>query len=150
MLRVTRGIVVALMIASGIAIAFPALALGGWVAFKVGGAYVMRTDFDSARWQKAAWSPTSYMEKRDSRIRMRMLHDLMRRHELRAMNRAELVALLGESDHAVTGSAAPLFPGWDMVYNLGPERSIIALDEEWLAIRFDGNERVEEVRIIQS
>ena len=47
------------------------------------------------------------------------------------MTRAEIVAVLGEPD---TDS---YFASCEMVYVLGPERSFISIDYEWLGINLD-------------
>ena len=65
-----------------------------------------------------------------------MVDDLRRRHSLRGRTRAEVVALLGEPRR--TG----YFDEYDLVYWLGPERSAISIDSEWLAIRLDKAGRV--------
>jgi hypothetical protein len=40
------------------------------------------------------------------------------------------------------------FAGYDMVYVLGPERSFINIDYEWLVIKLDGAGYVSEAAIV--
>jgi hypothetical protein len=71
-----------------------------------------------------------------------MVDDLRRRHSFRGRTRAEVVALLGEP--RPTG----YFDEYDLVYWLGPERSAVAMDSEWLAIRLDKVGRVTEHQLV--
>ena len=76
------------------------------------------------------------------RLRGCMVDDLRRRHPLRGRTRAEVVALLGEP--RPTG----YFREYDLVYWLGPERSPLGIDSEWLVLRLDGAGRVGEDRLV--
>jgi hypothetical protein len=71
-----------------------------------------------------------------------MVDDLLKRHSLDEMTRAEVVALLGEPDDT------PYFREWDMVYWLGPERGLIGIDSEWLVLRLDEHQQVIEHRVV--
>ena len=71
-----------------------------------------------------------------------MVDDLLERHKLDEMTRAEVVALLGEPD------ATPYFREWDMVYWLGPERGLMGIDSEWLVLRLDEHQHVVEHRVV--
>ena len=69
-------------------------------------------------------------------VRGCMVDDLLDRHELRGMTRAEVVALIGEPQRS------ELFPDYDMVYWLGPERGLIGTDSEFLVMKLDKSGRV--------
>lgn len=86
--------------------------------------YWNRIPFDSATWKSEEsmnWS---------NPVRLRMVDDLMRKHKLVGRTKVEINELLGLP--AKTG----YFSSYDYVYWLGPERSFIGIDSEWLAIRF--------------
>ncbi len=92
--------------------------------------------FDSAQWKEApARSPTPA-------IRIRMIDDLLSAHKLEGKSRAEIVSLLGEPDDN------PGLLEWDMVYCLGPERSWISMDAEWLVLRLNEQQQVTEYKVI--
>ena len=67
---------------------------------------------------------------------------LLRSTELRGRTRAEIVALLGEP------SKTTYFQEYDLVYWLGPERSIMSIDSEWLVLRLDAAGRVSEFHLV--
>lgn len=58
------------------------------------------------------------------------------------MSRSEAVGLLGEPD------TTDYFADFDMVYWLGPERSFISIDSEWLVLRLGEDGRVTERRVV--
>jgi len=97
--------------------------------------YLQRTEFNSEIWKdtKTAHNPPY--------PRLRMVDDLLRRNELIGMNREEVVALLGERDNV------GYFPEYEFVYFLGPQRSFIRLDSEWLVMNLDAEGNVSEVWI---
>jgi len=64
-------------------------------------------------------------------IRLRMIDDLLGRHQLVGKSKAEIDELFGVPPE---GS---FFEGYDYVYWLGPERGFIRIDSEWLAIKFE-------------
>lgn len=76
------------------------------------------------------------------RVRGCMVDDLRRSHRLRGLSRAEVVALLGEPP------PTNYFREYDLVYWLGPERSPLGIDSEWLVIRVDETGLVVEDRLI--
>ena len=41
------------------------------------------------------------------------------------------------------------FRDWSLVYSLGVERSWIAIDSEWLALRLDATDHVSEARMLR-
>ena len=75
-------------------------------------------------------------------IRGCMVDDLLDRHELRGMTRAQVVALIGEPD---TGRD---LPDYDLVYWLGPQRGLIGTDSEYLVMKLDKSNHVSSVELI--
>ncbi|WP_428154130.1 hypothetical protein [Brevundimonas sp.] len=70
------------------------------------------------------------------------MDDLLHSETLRGKARAEVGALLGPP------TQTDKWNDWDLVYWLGPERSYIAVDSEWLIVRFD-NDRVSDARLVR-
>lgn len=97
-----------------------------------------RLSFDSAVWKA---NPAT-LPKPAGATRQRMVDDLLWDHPLIGLSRAEVEALIGAAD------VTPYFRGYDMVYYLGPDRGFIAIDSEWLVIKFDGAGRVSEARLV--
>ncbi len=66
-----------------------------------------------------------------------MVNDLVKKHKLVGMHRKEIIDLLGEPDFSPTG----LFPGWDLIYWLGPDYrgTFGGLDWSYLIIKLDPN-----------
>jgi hypothetical protein len=95
---------------------------------------IRRVPFDAAKWQ----GPTTFAND----IRIRMVDDLLRRHDFHAMPRAQLVALIGEPDNT------EYITGWDLVCWLGPERGFMAIDSEWLVFQLDSEQKVSDYRIV--
>jgi hypothetical protein len=131
-----RTVVIALLVGGAAALALPYFLVGGAIAYEAGGEYLARTSFDSSAWQDSA-----RVFSQDP-VRIRMVDDLLKRHSLDEMTRAEVVALLGEPDDT------PYFREWDMVYWLGPERGLIGIDSEWLVLRLDEHQQVIEHRVV--
>lgn len=97
--------------------------------------YLQRRPFDHAVWQdKKAVA---------QEMRIRMVDDLLRSRNFRGMTRAQVTAILGESDQTA------YFSDWDMVYWLGPERDWFSIDSEWLVLRFDDSKKIAEFRIVR-
>ncbi len=92
--------------------------------------------FTSSKWKdtSAAFSARA--------IRGCLVDDLTRSHELRGRTRSEIVALLGAP------SKTEYFREYDLVYWLGPERSLISIDSEWLVMRLDSAGRVSDYRLV--
>ena len=90
--------------------------------------------FDSQRWKQ--------VERSDDYSRLRMIESLTLSGRLSRITRAEVVSLLGPSDDT------NYFNEWDFVYWLGPERSFISLDSEWLVIKIGSTGRVVDYRIV--
>jgi hypothetical protein len=85
--------------------------------------------FDSATWKGAEGI-------RDP-VRLMMVDDLLSRYKIVGMSRNEIDQLLG------VPTPTMYFKDYDYVYWLGPERSYISVDSEWLGIRFENNIAVE-------
>jgi hypothetical protein len=112
--------------------------LFGRIAFETLKEHASRRPFDSAAWKSSLASNNL-----KDPVRLRMVDDLLRRHRLAGMSRSEIIALLGSPP------PTEYFRNYDFVYWLGPERGFISIDSEWLAIRFDSNDRVAEARIVR-
>lgn len=125
-----RTVLVAALAAGGIALALPYLLIGGAVSYEASGEYLARTSFDREAWRDSARVYSA------NPVRSRMVHDLLRRHDLKGMTRAEVVSLLGDPDSTL------YLREWDMVYWLGPERGIFGIDSEWLGLRLGRHGRV--------
>lgn len=91
--------------------------------------------FDAQRWQDRTRAYS-----RDA-VRGCMVDDLLRRRLLEGRTRDEVVALLGEPRRSV------FFGDYDLVYWLGPERSLLSIDSEWLLLRLGADGRVTEIRL---
>jgi hypothetical protein len=75
-------------------------------------------------------------------MRLRMVDDLLAKHSFTGVTRDSVERLLGPAD------SARAFGGFDMVYALGPERSPIGIDYEWLAFKLGPDGRVTRYEII--
>lgn len=96
------------------------------------------TAFDSAVWlrgEKAEFSSKA--------PRLRMADGLVRSGLLIGKTRPQIEALLGPPAQGPNPWHA------DLIYWLGPERSFIKIDSEWLAIRFSEAGDVCDVRIVR-
>lgn len=91
--------------------------------------------FDAQRWQDRTRAYS-----RDA-VRGCMVDDLLRRRLLEGRTRDEVVALLGEPRRTT------FFGDHDLVYWLGPERSLLSVDSEWLLLRLGADGRVAEIRL---
>lgn len=91
-------------------------------------------DFNSARW---ADENVSAYQRGDITDRQKMLGSVVRQ-VLRISNRAQVESLLG----AATPDSYFAESQPDLLYYLGPERSFIGIDSEWLAIWFNENSTV--------
>ncbi len=74
-------------------------------------------------------------------VRGCMIDDLLEKHELRGKTRAEVVALIGQPD------PSDVFPEYDLVYWLGPERGLIGTDSEYLVMKIDRTGRITSVEL---
>jgi hypothetical protein len=104
---------------------------GGAIWYFFGIDHALR--FDPTVWKR---DNATYEQIYDA-TRDRMVDDLLRRHHLVGMSRAEVTALLGEPDY----SRAQPFPESDMIYWLGPDdRGPMGhLDSLWLVMQCDTN-----------
>lgn len=66
-------------------------------------------------------------------VRLRMVDDLLRRYKLIGMSREQIDNLLGVPPQT------EYFAEYDYIYWLGPERSFISIDSEWLCIKFQND-----------
>lgn len=84
--------------------------------------YVNQTVFESAQWKL-------HLTGQDL-IKQKMVSDLLSKHQLIGMTKAEIDELLGVPPQT------NYFKDYDYVYWLGPERSAVGIDSEWLGIKF--------------
>ena len=111
--------------------------LGGLMAFSAGKEYIGQRAFETELWRDSA------QVHGPDPVRIRMVDDLLQRHDFRGWARGRVVALLGEPPR--TG----YFTEYDLVYWLGPERGLVPIDSEWLVFRLDAVGRVGEYRIVR-
>ena len=76
-------------------------------------------------------------------VGLKMADQLIAQDKLHGLTRAEVVELLGEPP------ATQYFKDQDLVYRLGPERSFISIDSEWLVLHLDATGRVRDYRIVR-
>ena len=87
--------------------------------------YMNRKAFDSQVW-KESLRGDDYKE-----VRLRMVDDLLKKHNLIGMSKEEIDKLLG------VPPKTSYFKKYDYVYRLGQERDLIPIDSEWLVIKFE-------------
>jgi hypothetical protein len=75
--------------------------------------------------------------------RHRIADGLLLTGALVGKSRAEIVAMLGQPTETNPFSAE-----WSLVYMLGSERGLFAIDSEWLAMRLDVTDSVTQAAII--
>jgi hypothetical protein len=92
--------------------------------------------FDRSQWMDTA------MVRGKLAVRGCMVDDLLDRHELRGMTRAQVVALIGEPDTTRD------LPDYDLVYWLGPQRGLIGTDSEYLVMKLDKTSHVVSVELV--
>jgi hypothetical protein len=92
--------------------------------------------FDSLVWKE------SLTKESTESVRLRMINDLLRKHVLLGMHRSEVISLLGMPP------STEYFRDYDLVYWLGPERGFFGIDSEWLAVKFDGEDRVTKASVV--
>jgi len=92
--------------------------------------------FDSKTWKDLEQA------NREPYPRRAMADHLLQQRTLHGKSRAEVLDLLGEP------SDTEHFAEYDAVYWLGPQRSMVAIDSEWLVIRFGESERVTEAKLV--
>lgn len=111
------------------------LCLGLWPFF----GHAVRERLNRERFDPVAWQQKGNLT---NAVRIRMVDDLVKRNPLKGMGRAEVLKLLGEPDKTV------YFKEWDLVYWLGPERSFLPIDSEWLVIRLNKENLVKEYAVV--
>ena len=84
--------------------------------------YASRRSFDSGQWR-------AENRRGAEGIRVQMVDDLLRRHRLVGMRRAQVWSSLG------VPPPTDYFREYDYVYWLGPERGAFSIDSEWLVVR---------------
>lgn len=94
--------------------------------------------FDSFRWKAADHRSSGPY------LRAEMADDLIRNQVLDHKTREEVIQLLGEPFH----EDANYFDSEDLVYWLGPERSWVSIDTEWLVINLDETGKVIEYKVL--
>ena len=95
-----------------------------------------RGAFSATRWAAAA-APGKNLSDRGC-----MVDNLLKKHDFSGWTRDSVIALLGQPPKT------DYFTDYDLVYWLGPERSVIRMDSEWLVFRLDSAERVREYRLV--
>lgn len=102
--------------------------------------------FRGAPFDRAAWLDDAQIRQG---VRLQMADRLVARRTLIGMSRSGVVALLGAPPRQ------EYFPAYELVYWLGRERKplfsfmFISTDSEWLAVKFGGNQRVSEAKILR-
>lgn len=89
--------------------------------------------FDQERWRNADL---------ETRERAHMVASLLEEHPLKGMARAEVIALLGPP------TPTDKWEGTEMIYVLGPDGSLMAIDHEWLLIELDQEGRVTTFEVV--
>jgi hypothetical protein len=120
--------------------ATPTVAFVSWVLFGISiESAIYSKKFNSEEWKKNAIT----VQNSDWPPRLVMVDNLISSNKLDGLSKAEVIELLG-----VPGNH-DYFNNYDLVYWLGPERSFIRIDSEWLAISFDGKNRVREYLLVR-
>jgi hypothetical protein len=112
-------------------IAFTAFLLG-WIVWRI---QVPGRPFDPVAWQDSV--------RVHQGVRLEMANRLVGCGKLEGMTRQHVIELLGKP------SDEGYFREFDLVYWLGPERGLISIDSEWLALRLGEDDRVIEYRIVR-
>lgn len=97
--------------------------------------WLQREEFDPVAWKAGNLA-------RDA-VRIRMIDDLLSRHDFHGMSKSQVIAIIGEPDQT------DYFNDWDLVYCLGPERGFLSIDSEWLVLRFDNAGKIIDYRIVR-
>jgi hypothetical protein len=90
--------------------------------------------FSAAEWRNAQAGAAN--------VRIRMINDLLSRYPFIGRTRQQVIGLLGEPQK--TG----YFKDWDLVYLLGPERSWMGIDSEWLVLRLNKDGTVTDAKVM--
>jgi hypothetical protein len=105
-----------------IIIVFLGIAALAVLCFFSGSTLKSSTPFDSEVWEKHdTWQSSAYP-------RLSMADGLIKSGALKGLKKEQVLKMLGDpEDHGY-------FRSYDLVYWLGPERSFMGIDSEWLAI----------------
>lgn len=115
----------------GALVLLAAVALPITCAYEMG--YLPVRSFDAQLWRES----TRYGDT----ARVEMVDSLIGSGRLDGLTRSQVLDLLGPP------STDGYFREWDLVYRLGDERGLFAIDSEWLVIRIGSGGRVSEYRI---
>lgn len=107
--------------------------------FIVGKTYVLEY-FTRIEFSQVVWANTAVVYKQPY-PRIKMINDLLLKFPLKGKTRAEVISLLGKPE------AKSYFKNYDLVYWLGPERGFISIDSEWLLIKINKQDVVDEYSI---
>lgn len=122
-----------------------ALAIGAyttWRAYRLARSQLSESRCDGhTTFIQSQWMDTTLVRGKLA-IRGCMVDDLLDRHELRGMTRAQVVALIGEPDTVRDLSE------YDLVYWLGPQRGLIGTDFEYLVMKLDSTKHVASVELV--
>ena len=118
---------------------FKLILFGTVICFALGALFdynrIAKTRFDSSEWKNTG-DQNQY-----SYPRLKMADELISSHRLYGKSKEEVIELLGKA------SDEGYFLSYDLVYWLGPERSWISIDSEWLVIKLDHAGRVNEYKL---
>lgn len=134
-----RRLLIALIVGGVLVTGFPFLVVGGLLA---------KTNWDE--WQHCrGYTQFNFTQWNDPTLsasptyaRLCMADDLVAKYILLGRSQADVIELLG------TPESETSFADYDMVYMLGPERSFISIDYEWLVIKLDAAGHVNEARLL--
>ncbi|MBD0268765.1 MAG: hypothetical protein ICV77_10790 [Cyanobacteria bacterium Co-bin8] len=135
-----KRILILTTLGAGLAVSFPFLAFGallaqdGWGEWQRCRGY---TQFNAEAWQEAT------LISAPRHVRSCMVDDLLAQGLLTGQKQADVKVLLGEPE-----SEIGYFPEYDLVYHLGPERSFISIDSEWLVLKLDSSGQVSEAKLV--
>lgn len=102
-----------------------------------------RVPFESETWKKFPRSSNEWPRTDLRPIRLRMIDDLVAKHDFKGKTREEVESLLGSK------TKTEYFAEWDLVYYLGPGRYGNAIgDSEWLVFRFHTNGSVQDCQVV--
>jgi hypothetical protein len=93
--------------------------------------------FEATAWRKGGGRDLMWP------VRLSMVDDLLRSHDLRGLTRDQVTALLGPPDDETP------FRDRDLVWRLGPERGLVRIESEWLALRLGPEGKVLDVEVLR-
>jgi hypothetical protein len=134
-----RRLLIALIVGGVLVTGFPFAVVGGllaktnWDQWQHCRGY---TQFNPATWNDPALSADP------THVRLCMVDDLLAKYLLLGRPQAGVIELLGPPEPQ-NG-----FADYDMVYKLGPERSFISIDSEWLVIELDAAGHVNAAKLV--